>query len=67
MGSKPEVGHLLHEFIPADDVYFVEATKRVLDKHRAFILALTFRVKARQYNQWLSLAFRLAELSAEIR
>lgn len=34
MGTKPEVGHLLHEFIPADDVYFVaEATKRVFDKH----------------------------------
>ncbi len=34
MGTKPEVGHLLHEFIPADDVYLVaEATKRVFDKH----------------------------------
>ncbi len=34
MGTKPEVGHLLHEFIPAGDVYFVaEAAKRVFDKH----------------------------------
>ena len=34
MGTKPEVGHLLHEFIPADDVFFVaEATKRAFDKH----------------------------------
>ena len=34
MGTKPEVGHLLHEFIPAGDVCFVtEATKRVFDKH----------------------------------
>jgi sulfite reductase (ferredoxin) len=34
MGTKPEVGHLLHEFTPADDVYLVaEATKRVFDKH----------------------------------
>lgn len=34
MGTKPEVGHLLHKFIPAGDVYFVaEATKRVFDKH----------------------------------
>jgi sulfite reductase (ferredoxin) len=34
MGTKPEVGHALHEFIPGDDVYFVaEATKRVFDKH----------------------------------
>src|SRR5581483_8529403 len=34
MGTKPEVGHLLHEFIPTDDVLFVtEATKRAFDKH----------------------------------
>jgi len=34
MGAKPEVGHLLREFIPADDVYLVaEASKRVFDKH----------------------------------
>jgi sulfite reductase (ferredoxin) len=34
MGAKPEIGHLLHEFIPVDDVCLVaEATKRVFDKH----------------------------------
>ena len=34
MGAKPEIGHLLHEFIPVDDVYFVtEAVKRVFAKH----------------------------------
>ncbi|MGA3086985.1 MAG: hypothetical protein ABSD75_00140 [Terriglobales bacterium] len=34
MGTKPEVGRLLHEFVPADDVSLVaEATKRVFDKH----------------------------------
>ncbi len=34
MGAKPEVGHLLHEFIPAGDVCLAaEATKRVFDKH----------------------------------
>ncbi len=34
MGSKPEVAHLLHEFIPASDTYVVaEAAKRVFDKH----------------------------------
>lgn len=33
MGSKPEVGHLLHRFIPVRDVYLVaEATKRVFSK-----------------------------------
>jgi sulfite reductase (ferredoxin) len=33
MGAKPEVGHLLHEFIPTSDVYFVaEAAKRVFAK-----------------------------------
>jgi len=34
MGSKPEVAHLLHEFIPCSDTYVVaEAVKRVFDKH----------------------------------
>lgn len=34
MGAKPEVGHLLHEFISADDVYLVaEAVKRVFAKY----------------------------------
>ncbi|MDR3437434.1 sulfurtransferase TusA family protein [Telmatospirillum sp.] len=34
MGNKPEVGHLLHDFIPASDVYLVaEAVKRLFDKH----------------------------------
>jgi sulfite reductase beta subunit-like hemoprotein/TusA-related sulfurtransferase len=34
MGAKPEVAHLLHEFIPTEDVYVVaEAVKRVFDKH----------------------------------
>lgn len=34
MGTKPEVGHLLHAFIAAEDVYFVaEAAKRAFDKH----------------------------------
>ena len=34
LGSKPAVGHLLHDFIPADDVYFVaSAVKRLFDKH----------------------------------
>jgi sulfite reductase (ferredoxin) len=34
MGTKPEVGHLLHEFIPWSDTYVVaEAAKRVFDKH----------------------------------
>jgi sulfite reductase (ferredoxin) len=34
MGSKPEVAHLLYEFIPWSDVYVVaEAAKRVFDKH----------------------------------
>ena len=34
MGTKPEVGHLLHEFIPAEDVYVVASVlKRLFDKH----------------------------------
>jgi sulfite reductase (ferredoxin) len=34
MGAKPELGHLLHEFIPAGDVYVVtSALKRFFDKH----------------------------------
>jgi sulfite reductase beta subunit-like hemoprotein/TusA-related sulfurtransferase len=34
MGSKPEVAHLLHEFIPWTDTYVVaEAAKRLFDKH----------------------------------
>ena len=34
MGAKPEVGHLLHDFIPANDVYIVtSAVKRLFDKH----------------------------------
>ena len=34
MGTKPEVAHLLHEFIPASDAYVVaEAAKRVFDQH----------------------------------
>lgn len=34
MGGKPEVGHLLHDFVPAADVYLVaEAVKRLFDKH----------------------------------
>ena len=34
LGAKPEVGHLLHDFIPADDVYIVtSAVKRLFDKH----------------------------------
>ncbi len=34
MGSKPEVAHLLHEFIPAADLFVVaEAAKRLFDKH----------------------------------
>ena len=34
MGAKPEVGHLLHEFVPAEDVYIVAtAVKRLFDKH----------------------------------
>ncbi|MFB3812503.1 MAG: sulfurtransferase TusA family protein [Terriglobales bacterium] len=34
MGAKPEVAHLLHEFIPAGDVYVVAAAaKRLFDKH----------------------------------
>jgi sulfite reductase (ferredoxin) len=34
LGAKPEVGHLLHEFISADDLYLVtSAVKRFFDKH----------------------------------
>jgi sulfite reductase (ferredoxin) len=34
LGTKPEVGHLLHDFIPAADVYVVTtALKRLFDKH----------------------------------
>ena len=34
MGAKPQVGHVLHSFIPADQVYRVaEAVKRVFDRH----------------------------------
>jgi sulfite reductase (ferredoxin) len=34
LGTKPEVGHLLHEFIPPEDVYVVScALKRLFDKH----------------------------------
>jgi sulfite reductase (ferredoxin) len=34
MGSKPEVAHLLYEFIPWSDTYVVaEAAKRLFDKH----------------------------------
>jgi len=34
MGAKPEVGHLLHEFIRCEDVYLVaEAIKRVFHKY----------------------------------
>jgi len=34
LGSKPAVGHLLHEFIPAEDVYLVaSAVKSLFDKH----------------------------------
>jgi sulfite reductase (ferredoxin) len=34
LGTKPEVGHLLHDFIPAEDVYVVaSAVKRLFDNH----------------------------------
>jgi sulfite reductase (ferredoxin) len=34
LGTKPQVGHLLHEFVPADDVYQVTtAVKRLFDQH----------------------------------
>ena len=34
LGTKPEVGHLLHDFIPAADVYAgTTAIKRLFDKH----------------------------------
>jgi sulfite reductase (ferredoxin) len=33
LGTKPEVGHLLHDFIPVDDVYVVTtAVKHLFDK-----------------------------------
>ena len=34
MGSKPQVGHLLHDFLPASDVYLVaKAIKQLFDKN----------------------------------
>ena len=34
LGTKPQVGHLLHDFIPAEDVYAVTtAVKRLFDQH----------------------------------
>ena len=34
MGSKPQIGHLLHSFVPADQTYRVaEAVKKVFDRH----------------------------------
>jgi sulfite reductase (ferredoxin) len=34
LGTKPEVGHLLHDFIPAEDAYVVaSALKHLFDKH----------------------------------
>jgi sulfite reductase (ferredoxin) len=34
LGTRPEVGHLLHDFIPAEDVYVVTtAIKRLFDQH----------------------------------
>jgi sulfite reductase (ferredoxin) len=34
LGTKPQVGHLLHEFVPADDVYQVTtAVKRLFDQN----------------------------------
>jgi sulfite reductase (ferredoxin) len=34
MGAKPEVGHLVHDFVPADQVYSIAAAvKRVFDAH----------------------------------
>ena len=34
MGTKPEAGHLLHEFVAADEVYIIaEAVKRIFNKH----------------------------------
>ena len=34
LGTRPEVGHLLHDFIPAEDVYLVTAAiKRLFDGH----------------------------------
>jgi sulfite reductase (ferredoxin) len=34
LGTNPEVGHLLHDFIQAEDVYIVaSAVKRLFDKH----------------------------------
>jgi sulfite reductase (ferredoxin) len=34
MGTKPQAGHLLHEFVPDSEVYIIaEAVKRLFDKH----------------------------------
>jgi sulfite reductase (ferredoxin) len=34
LGTKPQAGHLLHDFLPADDVYAVTtAVKRLFDQH----------------------------------
>jgi len=34
LGTRPDVGHLLHDFIPAEDVYVVTtAIKRLFDQH----------------------------------
>lgn len=34
MGTKPQVGHLLHDFVVTDEVYFIaEAVKRIFHKH----------------------------------
>ena len=34
LGARPQVGHLLHDFIPADEVYAVTtAVKRLFDQH----------------------------------
>jgi len=34
LGTKPAVGHLLHDFVPAEDIYAVTtAVKRLFDRH----------------------------------
>jgi len=34
LGTKPEVGHLLHDFVPGEDVYVITtALKRLFDQH----------------------------------
>ena len=34
MGTKPQTGHLLHEFVDADEVYIIaEAVKRIFNNH----------------------------------